>query len=340
MRPHPILLAIATSFLSTLASTGCAVATDEETSQDDAEIREGGVQEFTLSFSTLENSRWRSPKAAEMKIKGRTAPEQLARCHQYSINGWNSDIVACRDGKREVIMDATYAMDDNFTRWARIRTPNGADQMFVCKLIAEEDFSGEVYGGAKAHRCKPKSAITAQAKKFFAKLDAAPEFTEFPVRTPYLQTNWAKDRPETWASWKKKIGAAAPVGEYTGFGRTGSKKCKVKISEKGDGYEVEILSLDDNGNEGRVNARIELSSTLTFGAHRQDSVPQQVASATRPASILVASAETSTATSDYHARNFRVVRYPDAPASADAGHTAMFIDDNYCQRLSPALPAF
>jgi hypothetical protein len=56
--------------------------------------------------------------------------------------------------------------------------------------------------------------------------------------------------------------------------------------------------------------------------------------------VLIASAETETRTDDYYARNVRIVRFPDAPASVDAGHTAIYIDDNYCQRLSPGLPAF
>ena len=337
---HILLLVSSATLLSTFA-TGCASA-EEDTDADESEVRAGGVSEFMLSFSDLETSTTRSAKAAKMKIKGREAQEELARCHQYAIGGWNSDIIVCRDGKREIIMDATYAFDDNFTRWARIRTPNGADQMFTCKQVSQRDFSSEVYGGMQGHLCKPKaaSAVTQTAKKFFAKIDGPPEFSEYPTRAPYLQTNWAKDRPETWASWKKKIGKAVPVGEYTGFGRTGSKKCKVKVAAKGDGYEVSIHGIDDDGNETRVNAKMELSSTMTFGAHRQANVPQQVASTTRPATIMVASGETDTSTRDYYARTFRVVRFPDAPASADAGHTAIFIDDNYCQRLSPALPEF
>lgn len=338
MRTHHLVLATLATVLSA-AATGCA-ASAEDTDADESEIREGSVQEFMLAFSDLETSTTHSAKVAKMKIKGRASQEELARCHQYAIGGWNSDIIVCRDGKREIIMDATYAMEDSFTRWARIRTPSGADQMFLCKQVSQRDFSTETYGGMTGHLCKPKTVVSAAAKKLFATIDAAPEFSEHPTRAPYLQTNWAKDRPETWTSWKKKISAAAPVGEYTGYGRTGSKKCKVKIAAKGDGYDISIVGLDDSGNETRTNARIELSSTMTYGAHRQDNVPQQVASATRPATVLIASGETETRTRDYYSRTFRVVRYPDAPASADAGHTAMFIDDNYCQRLSPALPAF
>lgn len=335
---HLLLLVTSAAALSTFA-TGCA-ASAEETDADEADVREGGVSEFLLSFSDLETSTTRSAKVAKMKVRGQAAQQELARCHQYAIGGWNSDIVVCRDGKREIIMDATYAFDDNFTRWARIRTPKGADQMFTCKQVSQRDFSTETYGGMSGHLCKPKTTVTAQAKKLFATVDAKPEFSEYPTRSPYLQTNWAKDRPETWASWKKKIGSAVPVGEYTGYGRTGSKKCKVTIAEKGDGYEVSIHGLNADGTEARLQARMELSSTMTYGAHRQDNVPQQVASTTRPATVLIASGETETRTADYYARSFRVVRFPDAPASADAGHTAMFIDDNYCQRLSPALPAF
>lgn len=338
MRTH--LIAVSATLLSlSLFATGCAVETDD-TGSDESEVREGGVSEFMLAFSDLETSTTRSAKAAKMKIKGRAAQEELARCHQYNPTGnWNSDIIVCRDGKREIIMDATYAMEDNYTRWARIRTPNGADQTFQCKQVSEQNFSTETYGGMTGHLCKPK-AFNQTAKKMFQTIDAAPVFSEYPTRSPYLQTTWAKDRPETWASWKKKIGNAVPVGEYTGYGRTGSKKCKVKIAEKGDGYEISIHSIDDAGRETRLNAKMELSSKMTFGAHRQENVPQQVASTTRPATIIIAQGETETRTRDYYSRAFRVVRYPDAPASADAGHTAIFIDDNYCQRLSPALPEF
>jgi hypothetical protein len=115
----------------------------------------------------------------------------------------------------------------------------------------------------------------------------------------------------------------------------------VKIAKKGDGLEVQIVGLDAAGTtETRVQAKLELSSTMTYGATKKDNVPQKVTSASRPATVLIASAETETRTDTYYSRNFRVVRFNDAPASVEAGHSAIFIDDNYCQRLSPRLPAF
>jgi len=81
-------------------------------------------------------------------------------------------------------------------------------------------------------------------------------------------------------------------------------------------------------------------SANSLGAIRKDGLPQKVSSAARPATVLIASAETETHTDDDYARNLRIVRFPDAPASVDADHTAIYIDDSCCQRLSPGLPVF
>lgn len=55
--------------------------------------------------------------------------------------------------------------------------------------------------------------------------------------------------------------------------------------------------------------------------------------------MLIASSVTEAKTQDYYARNVRIVRVNDGPANVEAGHTAIYIDDKYCQRLSPQLPA-
>jgi hypothetical protein len=325
--------------LFTLATGYAAPAGDAAAEGDENEVRAGGAQEVFLPVSNLETSRTRSAKVAKLKLRGAAAMAEIARCHQYYLSGEERrEIIVCRDGERELIMDAAYG--DDFTRWARLRTPTGADQTFTCKQVSEQEFSRETYGGTTGHLCKPKGALTAQAKALFAAVDADPVIDEFPTRSVYLSTNWKKAQPETWASWSEKISRAVPVGEYTGFGSSSSKKCKVKIAKKGDGFEVSIHGLDDSGAETRTQARVELSSANSLGAIRKDGLPQKVASATRPATVLIASAETETRTDDYYARNVRIVRFPDAPASVDAGHTAIYIDDNYCQRLSPGLPAF
>lgn len=326
--------------LFTLAA-GCAAPTGDQADVEggEDEVRAGGVQEIFVPLSNLETSRTRSAKVAKVKVRGSGAMVEIARCHQYYLSGEERrEVIVCRDGERELIMDAAYG--DDFTRWARVRTPTGADQTFTCKQVSEQEFSRETYGGTTGHLCKPKAATTAQAKALFAAVDADPVIDEFPTRSVYLSTNWKKAQPETWASWSEKISRAVPVGEYTGFGSSSSKKCKVKIAPKGDGFEVSIHGLDEAGAETRVHARVELSSANSLGAIRKDGLPQKVSSATRPATVLIASAETETRTDDYYARNVRIVRFPDAPASVDAGHTAIYIDDNYCQRLSPALPVF
>jgi hypothetical protein len=76
-----------------------------------------------------------------------------------------------------------------------------------------------------------------------------------------------------------------------------------------------------------------------YGAGRWDGVPQQVSSATRPASVFIVSAETETTTQTYYARNLRVVRFPPTPASVEAGKSAVFVGEDYCQRLTLPAPA-
>ncbi len=83
-----------------------------------------------------------------------------------------------------------------------------------------------------------------------------------------------------------------------------------------------------------------LSTALTFGGLRQQDVSQNVASAARPASVMILGSESETTTREYFSKNLRVVRFPDAPASVDAGHSAVFIGDAYCQRLEPRIAAW
>ncbi len=319
---------------------GCAAeANDEPQTGDDDNLTAGNIEQVFIPISNLEMSTTHSAKVAKIKLKNDAAMQDLARCHQYYVDGASRrEAIVCRDDKREIIMDAAYG--DAFTRWARVRSADGKDQTFTCKQISEHEFSQETYGGTTGHLCTPKATLSADAKAFFADMDADPKVDEFPTRSVYLPTNWKKSPPETWAKWNETITHAVPVGEYVGYGSTSAKKCKVKIAKEGDGLNVQIVSLDAAGAEGRVQAKVSLSSAFTFGATRKDNLPQKVSSATRPATVLIASAETETRTQDYYSRNFRVVRFPDAPASVEAGQTAIYIDDNYCQRLSPNLPAF
>lgn len=328
--------------LLALAFAGCAADTETVASGEE-DVVSGAIEELLVPISDYETSRSKSAKVAKIKIKGKETAEELARCHQHYVDGMSDarrEIIVCRDDTRELVMDSEYG--DDFTRFARARTKDGKDQFFTCKQVSQQDFSPYFYGGMTDHSCRPiaQSRLDARGKSLFVRVDAEPTLDEYPTRSVYLPTFWKKTQPETWASWNDVISRAMPVGEYVGHGSSGSKKCKVKVAKEGDGIAVSIHGLDDLGAEKRVQARIVLSSATTYGAMKKDGVPQKVSSATRPASVLVASAETETRTDEYYARNLRIVRYPDAPASVDAGHTAIFIDENYCQRLGPKLPTF
>lgn len=325
--------------LATLA-TGCSNDASSDPVTEDDDLTAGKIEEVFIPISNLELSTTHSAKVAKIKYRGIAQLEDLARCHQYYIDGANDkrrEVIVCRDDKREIIMDAAYG--DDFTRWARVRLASGRDQVFACKQISEQEFSRETYGGTTGHLCKPK-AITNEGRALLADVDADPKIDEFPTRSVYLPTNWKKAQPETWSTWNEKITKAVPIGEYTGHGSTTAKKCKVKIVKEGDGLKVTVHSLDAAGAEQRVQGQALLSSASTYGAIKKDNVSQKISSAARSATVLIASSETETKTQDYYSRNVRIVRVNDAPANVEAGHTAIYIDDNYCQRLSPPLPAF
>ncbi len=313
---------------------GCAA--DDATTGDDEVRAFGDVLEMLVPLSSLETHTTRSAKVARLKLRGTDQVEEVPRCHQYPIRG-RAETVVCRNDKREIVMDGHLSED--VPRWARLRVPRGADRTFLCKKVAEREHSPEIYGGVTGHVCTPKAMDPMEAKSHFATVDDA-AIGESPTERVFVPTLWKKAPPETWATWNEAIQRAIPLGEYVGHGPTSAKKCKVRIAPKNDGLEVTIVGLDEAGAETRVHARAELSSAMTFGALRSDDLPQRVANTARNASVILASSETETRTIEYLARNVRIVRYPDAPESVDAGHTAVFVDGNYCQRLSPRLPAW
>lgn len=329
--------ALTLAFLAT-ATTGllhCAAPMGDDT-EEAVDALTGAAEEMFVPISNLETSRTKSAKVAKLKIKGAAALQELGRCHQYRLD-LDHEIIVCRDDKREIVMDSSYG--ENFTRWARLRVAGAKDQTFTCKQVSEHEFSPEAYGGSTGHACKPKT-VDAAGKALFALVDADPTLDEFATHSVYLPTMWKHTPAETWSGWSKKFAKAMPVGEYVGYGSTTAKKCKVKIAKKGDGLDVSIVGLDASGAETRVQARAELSSAMTYGALLRHGVPQKVSGPARSASVLIASAETETRTDDYYSRNVRIVRFDETPASVEAGHTALYIDDNYCQRLTPGLPAW
>jgi hypothetical protein len=325
-----LLLSVILAGCSTDATDDAAPASDE------SNVTAGRVESFFVPISELETSTTRTAKVATMKIRNQAEAEAVKRCHQYRIA--DRDMIVCRDAKTEIVMDAEYGTD--FTRWARVRFANGgAPEWFTCKQVSERPLFQDAYGSTTGHECKPKAA-DADARKLGDAVDAEPVLNEHPTNYVYLPTNWAKTPAESWSTWAEELAKAAPAGEYIGYGRSSSKPCKVKVTSSAGKTEVAVISLDANGAETRVNARIELTEDSVYGGFRKDDVKQAVASASRPASVMIVSGETETTTNEYYTRNLRVVRYPDQPASADAGHSAIFINENYCQRLSPAIPAW
>ncbi len=121
---------------------------------------------------------------------------------------------------------------------------------------------------------------------------------------------------------------------------TQAKRCKVKVTRDREATKVEILALNADGTDGRVQARAELNASSVYGAARYDVVDLAVSGPRRKANALSISAETETTTDQYYARNVQVVRFADQPSSVEAGKTAIYVGANYCQRLSPAIPAW
>lgn len=321
------------------ALAACAAPNEGGEGLAEDDVTAGEIEEMFIPISNLELSTTRSAKVAQIKYRGRAEIDQVTRCHQSSFRF--TEIIVCRDEKIEIVMDASHAFEANFKRFARVRFADGRPAAtFLCPQVSAREFNEETYGGMTGHRCKPESKLTEQGKTAFEAADAAPVLEKHPTRKVFLPTLWAKQPAEKWSDWSDEFAKAAPVGEYVGYGRSSSKPCKVKITEEGDGYKVAIHSLDASGAEGKLQAQAVLSSQTTYGAFLGRDISQEVASTARPASVLIANSETETTTKDYYARNVRVVRFPDAPANADAGHSAVFVDDDYCQRLSPAIPAW
>lgn len=333
-RALPVLFLISLSGIL----VGCASDSEDDagSSADRVTAGAGRVESLFVPISNYETSTSKTAKVATLKLRSSSEAVAVKRCHQYLIAG--RDIIVCRDDKTEIVMDGKYG--DDFTRWARVRFSDGsAPEWFNCDKVSERSLSKETYGSVTGHQCTPQASNT-DADKLGAAVDVDPTLNDSPTSSVYLPTIWAKKPAETWASWSAKLAKAAPDGEYVGYGRTSSKKCKVKVKTTDGKTEVKIVSLDESGAEGRLNASVQLDETSVYGGFRQDDVMQEVASASRKASVLIVSSETETTTKDYYSRNLRVVRYPETPASVDAGQSAIFVNENYCQRLSPAIPAW
>lgn len=320
-------------------AAACAPPSGDEVTGEDDEVKSGKVKGITM---TLYDTQEKYPRVMNLELKS-GEKQTLARCHTY----WTSldDVelhlprwaMVCRDANVEVTMESTYqGKDDKWTRWARVRFAGGGEEILACKEGARAE--GKENWDVKTEQiCTPKSKTDAYGKTLFDYLEK-PVIEKYPTRTPYLPTLWTKK--EAWSDYAKRFEKAMPVGEYVGFGSTSAKKCKVKVAKEGDGFKVSVHSLDDAGNETRKRAEIVVDSKMTYGAHHEDKIDQELGSSPRPASLLVASSESETSGKDYFQRNLRVIRFHDEPKSADSGHTAILVDDDYCQRLSPNLPAW
>lgn len=334
----PSILVLA-ALLGAPGLAGCgarepAIGTEEGNATEASDI-----EKVLVSISDHESFATRTAKVATIEYRGRERREVVTRCHQYWL--WNEgrpEVLVCRDSRHEIVVDAAYAPS---TRWARVRTIDGRSVAMTCRQVSYEDRDPTLYGGVGGHLCRPAANVSHAAERLFAIVDGDPAVDESPTRTQFLPTMWKKTPPESWLEdWRPRVARALPVGEYTGFGSSSAKRCKVKVTIRDDGFEVAIYSLTADGAEGRLQRSVVLSSAMTYGGFTRDELAQKVSSAARPASVLLVSGETETTSAEYHARNLRVVRFPDSPASVEAGHTAVFVDGSYCQRLEPRLPAW
>ena len=326
--------------LGVCSLAACAAPSGDEASAEEDEVKSGKVKQIDL---TLYDSTDKFPRvmALELKSGERLA---LARCHTYWTALDDADLhlprwaMVCRDANVEVTLESTYmGKDEKWTRWARVRFAAGGEEVLACKEMGRQDRGGESWDSKTQQLCTPKSKVDAYGKALFDYLEK-PAIEKYPTRTPYLPTMWTKK--EAWSDYAKRFAKAMPVGEYVGYGSTSAKKCKVKVAKEGDGLKVSIHSLDEAGNETRKRAEIVVDSKMTYGAHHEAKVDQEFGSSPRPASLLVASSESETNNREYFQRNLKVIRFHDEPKSVDAGHTAILVDDDYCQRLSPNLPAW
>ncbi len=319
-------------------TVGCSGSSGSAT--EDSELRTRAVDE--ISFSLYNTATDKFPQTVSIKYRGTTEPQIFARCHQYRTNlddpqRFGREALVCRDANLEVTIESSYG--DEFTRYVRVRRATGGEEFLACRQTAKQDRGGESWDSRTDHVCTPKR-VDAYGKALFDELDKPVVLEKYPTRTPFLPTLWTKSPPEAFGTYAQAFARAMPVGEYVGFGSSTSKKCKVKVASEGDGVKVSVHGLDENGAETRLRAQIVISSAMTFGAARFAEVEQDFSGKARPASVIVASSESETSTRDYFQRTLRVVRFHDAPASVDAGHTAILVDDDYCQRLSPSIPAW
>ncbi len=327
--------------LSALLLVGCSAGepSSSDPGPDEDDITGHQISELSL---TLYDTVDKFPQVVSYKLRGSNDAKTLARCHRYGTSLDDSQLhlpriaMVCRDDKLEIAIESTYG--DEWTRFARVRFTGGGQEFFACKKQSETPRPGEGWDTKTEQLCKPKK-LAEYGKQLFDFLDK-PVFEKYPTRTPFLPTMWTKSPPEKWSKYADTFGKALPVGEYTGFSSTSAKKCKVKVAKEGDGIKVSLHSIDDAGAETRLRGQIVVNSAMTFGAARADHVDQDLSGKARAASLVSASSETETSGRDWFQRNLRVVRFEDAPASVDAGHSAVFIDDDYCQRLSPAIPAW
>ena len=331
--------------LGSLVLGGCSSSGEVQDPQSTDEAVTGSkIENIIVPLSDLETSRTHSAKKATIKLTSVAGAQTVSRCHQYLVTSPREQaITVCSDDKVEIVMDGKYGT--YFTRWARVRFANGSPEALLnCVQTDAHEFSTEAYGGITVQKCTPAARATQAARDLFAVVDADPTITEYPTRSVYLRTLWTKTPAETFAgNWDAKLAKAIPDGEYKGYGSSSSHPCKIKVKTTDGITNVQVVSLAADGAE-RVNAKVDVSPKSVTGAFSKSGVPQQVSSASREASVLIVNTATDTATTDYYSRNVRVVRFPDvadgARANPDSGQSAVYIDDNYCQRLDPAIPAW
>lgn len=279
-----------------------------------------GVDSVFIPIAGLEQSTNKTAKVAIIKNADGTET-RINRCHQTYIQATKTlEITICRDAAFELAMDVEYGHDNE--RWARLKTAAGAEVKMLCKKVSEtQPFGDESFVTNNLQQCKPTDTLTANGQQFMAAIDAAP--TAAAVRHPtgdfYFPTN--RD-----GAWKQKLAAALPIGEYVGFSTTLAKECKVVVSAS----DVTIFSKD-----GKKLGSVELGEATVFAWLLMPAVKQDLNGKDRDAAVLFVSAESETTTKQYYFRNLKVIRVAEQPANVDAGHTAVFVGANYCQRLRP-----